>query len=898
MELHENETCSRTTAPARRTGARPLTSGLAALLLLAGTLPAGARAANAIPPPTLVPLNQVPIPEPPNLFQFVKSKPAAIKLGKALFWDMQAGSDGIQSCASCHFHAGTDNRLKNTVNPGAKAGDTTFQVRQPNQVLQPSDFPFHRRSSPDFQSSTILRDSNDVVGSQGVHRATFVGVVPGQAAEEGVSVPDPVFQSGGVNQRRVTGRNTPSTINAIFNFNNFWDGRAHFLFNGVNPFGPLDPGAGVWFNDGGLLEKRPIGIQFASLASQATGPPLDDTEMSYQGRTFPQLGRKLLGLTPLGQQLVHPGDSVLGTLSRAVLLPDGTTGGQNGLAVGYAQLIRDAFQDTFWSSGQPTPDGFTQMEANFSLFWGLSIQLYEATLVSDQTPYDRFLGGDRTALTPQQQDGFTLFFGGAGCAACHVSTELTSASVRASAFLTNSAQALIEPMPVASGANVIYDTGFINTSVRPTTEDLGRGDVAPFLNPLTGDPFPLSFSALAVLDALDQLGFNPALFPRGAVMTPSLPAQIPVDFPVANDGNFKVPGLRNVELTAPYFHNGGDLTLAQVVEFYTRGGNFPVANRDSLDVAIADIGTLQDEPAKQAALVAFMNAMTDERVRNESAPFDHPELFVPNGSRPDGSTEFLKLPARDARGGTAPSIALTLSPVASPTRRASQLLSGTKAPTASVTVSVNGAAPVPVPAGAAATWSLTVSGLVEGGNTLLLTATDLAGATSTVSAFVLLDTTPPLLTLGPVTSPTALATQTIGGLVEAGLTPTVFPQGGATAGPVTVSGNAWSATLTGLVTGANGIAVTAFDAAGNTAMVSSSVVFRTADGNLEGAGTVDLADALRALRIAAGVTAPTPADLAHGDVAPLRAGLPTQNGAIDVSDAQVILRKAVGLVDF
>lgn len=870
----------------------------AALALLGAAAPGAARAANAIPPPTLVPLNQVPIPEPPNLFQFVKSKPAAIKLGKALFWDMQAGSDGVQSCASCHFHAGTDSRRKNTVNPGSKAGDATFQVRGPNQTLQPGDFPFHLRSSPDFQTSLVLRDSNDVVGSQGVTRTDFVGVVPGRATDDGVAVPDPIFQAGGVNMRRVTGRNTPSTINAIFNFNNFWDGRAHFLFNGVNPFGPLDPSAGVWFNDLGVLEKRPIGIQFGSLASQATGPPLDDTEMSYRGRTFPQLGRKLLSLTPLGQQLVHPGDSVLGPLSRAVLLADGSTGGQNGLSASYAQLIRDAFQDTFWSSGQATPGGFTQMEANFSLFWGLSIQLYEATLVSDQTPYDRFLGGDRTALTQQQQDGFTLFFGGAGCAACHVSTELTSASVRASAFLTNSAQALIEPMPVASGANVIYDTGFNNTAVRPTTEDLGRGGDAPFVNSLTGRPFPLSFSALAVLDALDQLGFNPALFPRGAPMTPTLPAQIPVDFPVANDGNFKVPGLRNVELTAPYFHNGGDLTLDQVVDFYTRGGNFPVANQDSLDVAITDIGTLQGDPVKQATLVAFMNSMTDERVRNESAPFDHPELYVPNGALSDGTTEFLKLPARDARGLPAPSIAMTLDPVAGPIRLTRVRLSGTKALTATVTVSANGGAPVQASAGAGATWSLTVIGLVEGDNSLLVSATDLAGQVSSLTALVSVDSTPPLLTLGAVTTPTALTSQVVSGTVEEGLTPVVMTFSGATAGPVTVAGGSWSATLSRLAPGANAFAVTATDAAGNSSVRSSSLVFRTADGDLEGTGTVDLADALRALRIAAGLIAPAPADLTHGDVAPLRDGLPSQNGAIDVSDAQLILRKAAGLVDF
>ena len=54
---------------------------------------------------------------------------------------------------------------------------------------------------------------------------------------------------------------------------------------------------------------------------------------------------------------------------------------------------------------------------------------------------------------------------------------------------------------------------------------------------------------------------------------------------VAADGTFKIPGLRNVELTAPYFHNGGEATLLDVVKFYARGGNQggasnPISTRD------------------------------------------------------------------------------------------------------------------------------------------------------------------------------------------------------------------------------------------------------------------------------------------------------------------------------
>ena len=48
------------------------------------------------------------VPLPPNLGDFIRDKQAALRLGKALFWDMQVGSDGVQACASCHFEGGAD----------------------------------------------------------------------------------------------------------------------------------------------------------------------------------------------------------------------------------------------------------------------------------------------------------------------------------------------------------------------------------------------------------------------------------------------------------------------------------------------------------------------------------------------------------------------------------------------------------------------------------------------------------------------------------------------------------------------------------------------------------------------------------------------------------------------
>src|SRR4029077_14432707 len=141
-----------------------------------------------------------------------------------------------------------------------------------------------------------------------------------------------------------------------------------------------DPNARVYQTQAdGTIQPVAILIDNASAASQATGPTLSGTEMSCGGRSWPDVGRMLLLLTPLGQQHVDPTDSVLG----AYVNTSGV-----GLSASYAALIEQAFQPVWWNgSGTVSINGgsFSQMEANFSLFWGLAIQMYESTLVSDNT---------------------------------------------------------------------------------------------------------------------------------------------------------------------------------------------------------------------------------------------------------------------------------------------------------------------------------------------------------------------------------------------------------------------------------------------------------------------------------------------------------------------------------
>jgi cytochrome c peroxidase len=598
--------------------------------------------------PKLESLAKRKVPEPSKLGEFIKDKTAAIILGKALFWDMKVGSDNITACASCHFHAGADNRSKNQVSPGLLRVDAarnanpddTFQVGGPNYTLRPQDFPIHRLSDPNNRRSTVVATSNDVVSSQGVFLEDFGGLLPNGSEVRNV-LPDDIFHVRGINTRRVEPRNSPTVINAIFNLRNFWDGRAQESFNGVNPFGQRDDSAYVWKADKPQdLKRVSIDLDNASLASQAVGPPLSTFEMSSSNRLFPELGRKLLNLRPLSAQIVHPEDSHLGTLSR------GTEPGLNVLT--YADLIKRAFRPEWWQgqtaldSGSPTPVAgtagtmgltglatevkkkvakakakkgtrtkptlteFTHMEANFSLYFGLAIQLYEATLVSDKTPFDSYAEGRSDALTAQQKQGLDLFFGKGKCANCHGEAEFTKATVH------HIKKDRLERMIMGNNEEAVYDNGFYNIGVTPTLEDLGLGGL---------DPFGFSFSESRLLRDQGDKTFKKVL-----VADPNV--KIKAGGRVAADGAFKTPTIRNVELTAPYFHNGGTRTLREVVDFYNRGGNFKERNINDLDPDITELGLSESE---KDSLVAFMKSLTDDRVRYRRAPFDHPQLLIPNG---------------------------------------------------------------------------------------------------------------------------------------------------------------------------------------------------------------------------------------------------------------------------
>jgi len=497
-------------------------SMLAMLVCMIGTAAAETSAPRS--------LQMVPVPQPTG--GDIIDQAAAVRLGKALFWDTQTGGDGKIACATCHFHAGADNRRLNTLHPSNDGIFDSGGVNGPGQMFNPTNI-----------------TNDDRLGSQGIVGSLFIGIDPDAAVSADECAPDqtaPFFQ-----HRRVTGRNAPTVIGAVFNRDNFWDGRANHTFNGLDPFGATANAGGAV---GNLIEN-------SSLASQADGPPNNPVEMSCAGRHFNgnnSLAAKLLVRPALQHQYVDPTDSVLSMLSAWPM--SGLQCGDDHLCT-YTDLIKEAFR----------PEIANEAQKQFSRIWGQAIQAYEATLIPDHTPMDRYLAGNKNALTSSQQLGLNILSGKGKCTTCHAGAELTDASLSFAAQ-----KGLINE----DGG----DQGFHNNGVRPTAEDPGRAGTGP-----NGVSFSQSGSP-------------------------------------SDSGAFKTPSLRNVGLTAPYFHNGGKATLEDVVDFYNRGGDF--ANPEKAK----RIRPLSLSAKEKTALVDLLkNGLTDCRVEMEQAPFDHPSLDLPNG---------------------------------------------------------------------------------------------------------------------------------------------------------------------------------------------------------------------------------------------------------------------------
>jgi cytochrome c peroxidase len=178
---------------------------------------------------------------------------------------------------------------------------------------------------------------------------------------------------------------------------------------------------------------------------------------------------------------------------------------------------------------------------------------FQRTLISADSRYDRYLQG-RETLTAQERRGLQLFFGEkAECFHCHSGHNFNDQVVHASTR--------------------VLDLPFHNTGLY----NVGN----------TGD-FP------ALNQGLFEFTNNPA-----------------------DRGRFRAPSLRNVEVTAPYMHDGSVPTLEAVLDHYAAGGRLittgPYAGDGRLHPNKSDLISRIDLNAQEKAdLVAFLKTLTDE----------------------------------------------------------------------------------------------------------------------------------------------------------------------------------------------------------------------------------------------------------------------------------------------
>lgn len=196
---------------------------------------------------------------------------------------------------------------------------------------------------------------------------------------------------------------------------------------------------------------------------------------------------------------------------------------------GYRDRFRSAFGE------EVTPAAVTAALAAF-----------QRTLVVRDTPFDRFLAGDKAALDAAAQRGLALFYGKAACARCH------------------------------SGP-LLSDQQFHNLGVEETPEllkDPQRRATRHFFQRQLG---------------LERMDRDPGRF-----AVSRNPAEL---------GAFRTPPLRQVAATAPYMHNGSLATLAEVIEFYAQGGG-PATGRSPL------LTPLPLTAQEKADLIAFLISLS------------------------------------------------------------------------------------------------------------------------------------------------------------------------------------------------------------------------------------------------------------------------------------------------
>jgi cytochrome c peroxidase len=195
--------------------------------------------------------------------------------------------------------------------------------------------------------------------------------------------------------------------------------------------------------------------------------------------------------------------------------------------------------------------------------YGKAIAAYLRTLRSGPSRFDRFVAGDRAALSCAAQRGFQLFVGKGSCATCHGGPFFTDQTFR------------------NMGLSRLNMTGFASAPDHGRAADAQALLASPF-NPDSPYSDDGTTGRLAGL--------------RG---TPEPDAA----------GAFRTPTLRNVALSAPYLHDGSLRSLREVVEFHnTGGGRVVVGLRDP------DARALGLTASEILDLVAFLESLTSDPI--------------------------------------------------------------------------------------------------------------------------------------------------------------------------------------------------------------------------------------------------------------------------------------------
>jgi cytochrome c peroxidase len=190
---------------------------------------------------------------------------------------------------------------------------------------------------------------------------------------------------------------------------------------------------------------------------------------------------------------------------------------------------------------------------------GKAIAAYERTLVSGDSPLDRFVAGDSAAISDAAKRGFALFRGKARCSRCHTFSEM---------------------MPFFTDFNY-HNTGV--AANHPNFNQLAR----QAYEVVETDRAKEVIDRLATQDGGQELG------------------RVLVTYQVFDLGSYRTPSLRNIALTAPYFHDGSAKTLADVVRFYNGGGRQNI-NREW------DLNALALTEDEQRDLVSFLESLSGE----------------------------------------------------------------------------------------------------------------------------------------------------------------------------------------------------------------------------------------------------------------------------------------------